>query len=153
MSGPAIELADTTRDGAQYNWSLYLLNQFNEDCKATQDQNQPFHYAWLLILIRFVGWKEPKQGLFLRTNLNFKGARFANLWAMSDVEKHDANNMVFYYYYDQLCKAIRINLRVTREVTDIYGKIMCFATGRHHIYLQARGQKGGERHIGYYQMT
>ena len=27
----AIELAYTARDGVQYNWSSYLLNQFNED--------------------------------------------------------------------------------------------------------------------------
>ena len=33
---PVIELAATTRDGTQYNWSLYLLNQFNEDCRAVQ---------------------------------------------------------------------------------------------------------------------
>ena len=55
VSGPTIELTDTTRDGVQYNWALYLLNQFTEDCIAMQDQNQPFHYAWLLILIGFVG--------------------------------------------------------------------------------------------------
>ena len=36
---------------------------------------------------------------------------------------------------------------------DIYGTIMRFAVDRHHIYLQSHAQKGGERHIGYYQMT
>ena len=35
VSGPTIELADTARDGVQYNWALYLLNQFTEDCVAT----------------------------------------------------------------------------------------------------------------------
>ena len=79
-----IELADIARDGLQYNWALYLLNQFIEDCIATQDQNQPFHYAWLLILIGFVGWKEPNQGIFLNTNLNYRGARYANLWETTD---------------------------------------------------------------------
>ena len=61
--------------------------------------------------------------------------------------------MVFYYYYEQLFKAIHISLRVTHEVTDMYGKIMHFAADRHHIYLQPRRQKGGQRHIGYYWMT
>ena len=150
---PAIELADATRDGVQYNWSLYLLNQYNKDCRVAQDQNQPFHYAWLLILIGFIGWKEPKQGLFLSTILNFKGDHFANLWATSHAEKQDANNVVFYYYYEQLYKAIRISPRVTREVTDMYGKIMCLAVDWHHIYLHPRAQKGGDRHIGYYRMT
>ena len=151
--GPKIELVNTARDGVQYNWSFYLLNQFNEDCRVAQDQNQPFHYARLLILIGFVGWKEPKQGLFLNTYLNFRGAHFANLWVTLDAEKHDANNMAFYYYYDQLCKAISISLHVTCEVPNTYGKIMRFAADQHHIYLQPRAQKGGDRHIGYYKMT
>ena len=60
--------------------------------------------------------------------------------------------MAFYYYYDQLCKAINISLCVTREVTNTYGKIMCFAVDRHHIYLQLHPQQGGDRHIGYYRM-
>ena len=100
VSGPAIELEDTTRDGAQYNWALYLMNQFNDDCIAMQDHNHSFHYAWLLILIGFVGWKEPKQGIFLNTNLNFRGARYANLWVALDATRKDANNTIFYYYYD-----------------------------------------------------
>lgn len=61
--------------------------------------------------------------------------------------------MVLYYYYDQLCKAISISPHVTREVTNIYGKIMHFAVDRHHIYLQPCTEQGGDRHIGYYKMT
>ena len=117
---------------------MYLLNQFSEDCRAAKDQNHPFHYAWLLILIGFVGWKEPKQRLFFSTNLSFRGAHFADLWVTSDAEKHDANKMVFYYYYDQLCKAINISSHVTHEVMELDEKIMCLAVDRHHIYLQPR---------------
>ena len=117
-----------------------------------QDQNQPFHYVWLLIFIGFVGWKEPKQGIFLNTNLSYRGARYANLWVTSVITKQDTNSMVFYYYYDQLCKAVNISLRVTREVADTYGKIMHFATDRHHIYLSC-AQQWGDMHIGYYWMT
>ena len=61
--------------------------------------------------------------------------------------------MVFYYYYDQLCKAINSSPCITYEVTDTYGKVMCFATDRHDIYLQPRAQQGGYRNIGYYRMT
>ena len=61
--------------------------------------------------------------------------------------------MVFYYYYDQLCKVINSSPRVTREVTDAYSKIVHFIADRHHIYLQPRAQEGSDRHIGYYQMT
>ena len=67
VSGPAIELADTAKDGVQYNWALYLFHQFTDDCIAAQDHNQLFHYAWMLILIGLVGWKEPKQGIFTQT--------------------------------------------------------------------------------------
>lgn len=124
-----------------------------KDCIAVQDQNQPFHYAWLLILIGFVGWKEPKQGIFLNNNLNYRGTRYANLWATTDSARQEVNNMMFYYYYNQLCKAINSSPRVTREVTDTYGKIVRVVVDCHHIYLQPRTQEGGERHIGYYRMT
>ena len=59
---------------------------------------------------------------------------------------------MFYYYYDQLCKAINSGLCVTREVTDTYQHIVHFVAHRHHIYLQPRTQEGDERHIGYYRM-
>ena len=87
VSGPTIELVDTARDGVQYNWALYLLNQFTEDYIAMQDHNHPFHYVWLLILTGFVSWKELKQAIFLNTNLNFRGAHYANLWVTSDVAR------------------------------------------------------------------
>ena len=61
--------------------------------------------------------------------------------------------MVFYYYYDQLCKAINSSSQVTLEVTDTYGKIARFVADRHHIYLQPCAQEGGDKHIGYYRMT
>jgi hypothetical protein len=61
--------------------------------------------------------------------------------------------MVFYYYYDQLCKAISISPHVTCEVIDTYGKIMCFAADQYHIYLQPCTQQGSDRHIDYYKMT
>ena len=73
-----------------------------------------------------------------------------NLWATSHVAKKDTNNMVFYYYYDQLCKAISVSPHVTREVTDTYSRITCFAADRRHIYLQPQEQQGGDIHIGYY---
>ena len=44
--------------------------------------------------------------------------------------------MVFYYYYDELRKAINSSLWVTHKVTDEYGKIAHFVIDCHHIYLQ-----------------
>ena len=85
--------------------------------------------------------------------MSFKGARFANLWVTIDAKKQDTNNVVFYFYYEQLCKAISVSSRVTCEVIDMYGKIMHFTVDQHHIYLQPRTQKGCERNLGYYRMT
>ena len=50
-----VDLAHYVKEGVEYNWSLYLLNQFIEDYKAMQETLQPFHYSWLLIIIEFDG--------------------------------------------------------------------------------------------------
>lgn len=55
----AIDLALHAKDGKPYNWCLYLLNQFMDDCRAAQERNQRFHYNWILIIMAFVTWKEP----------------------------------------------------------------------------------------------
>lgn len=60
-----VELATCAKEGKQYNWCLYLLNQFMADCIGTQENNQPFHYSWLLVLLEFLMWKEPKHSEFL----------------------------------------------------------------------------------------
>ena len=60
--------------------------------------------------------------------------------------------MGLYYYYDQLCEAINSSLRITRKVTDTYGKIICLVADQRHIYLQPRTQQGGDRDIDYYWM-
>lgn len=35
----AIDLAVQAKEGTQYNWCMYLLNQFMEDCRAMQENN------------------------------------------------------------------------------------------------------------------
>lgn len=50
-----VDLAHCVKEGVEYNWSLYLLNQFIEDCRAAQETVQPLCYSWLLIIIMFVG--------------------------------------------------------------------------------------------------
>ena len=73
--------------------------------------------------------------------MSFRGACYVNLWVTSDPMKQDANTTVFYYYYDQLCKAISSSPRITHEVTDTYDKIICFIADRHHIYLKSSTQR------------
>ena len=54
--GQVIHLAVQVTEGEEFNWSLFLLNVFNVDCLAAQDEpNHPFHFSWLLILCAFVG--------------------------------------------------------------------------------------------------
>lgn len=48
---PIISLVSHCTQGVVYNWVMYLLNEFVEDCHEAQDQVHPFHYSWLLILI------------------------------------------------------------------------------------------------------
>lgn len=61
----AVDLAAQEKDEKSYNWCLYLLNQFMEDYVGAQENNQLFHYSWLLVLITFVSWEEPKHNKFL----------------------------------------------------------------------------------------
>jgi hypothetical protein len=49
------------------NWATFLVNQFLIDCIEAQEKGMEFHYAWLLILIALVGWKEPGDYQFLKT--------------------------------------------------------------------------------------
>ena len=70
-----------------------------EDCVGAQEYNQPLHYSWLLVLMAFVMWKEPKYSEFLSVRSDYRGVRYANLWATTHPEKQRMNNMVFYTYY------------------------------------------------------
>jgi hypothetical protein len=51
--------------GVQMRRATFLLNQFLIDHKEAQDKGMEFHYAWLLILIELVAWKEPKETQFV----------------------------------------------------------------------------------------
>ena len=46
-------------EGVQINWSQFLLNESIQDAASTLEEDNPFHYAWLLILISFTIWFEP----------------------------------------------------------------------------------------------
>ena len=80
----AIDLATHSKEGKQYNWCLYLLDQFMGDCKAAQESNQLFHYSWLIILMAFVTWKEPSHTQFLTVRGKCRGVHYVNLWANVD---------------------------------------------------------------------
>jgi hypothetical protein len=51
-------------EGTSMSWALYLLNLFLEDCKDAQDLGTEFHYSWLITLIAFMGWREPRMTMW-----------------------------------------------------------------------------------------
>ena len=129
----AIELATQDKEGKQYNWCLYLLNQFMEDCTVAQEHNQSFHYNWLLVLMVFITWKEAKYTQFLSVRGECRGVLYANLWANVDPERQCINNQVFYTYYQQLCTLIASRPIITKEVTNMYKNGIRFMEDMHRI--------------------
>ncbi len=57
MPAMAVKLVENTKEGKVYNWCLYLLNEFIEECASTQEHNHQFHYSWMPVLITLVSWK------------------------------------------------------------------------------------------------
>ena len=45
VTGSVINLAIQVAEGEQFNWSLFLLNMFQQDCLQAQDEaTHPFHF-------------------------------------------------------------------------------------------------------------
>lgn len=114
---------------------------------------QSFHYSWLLIIIAFVGWKEPRDSQFLTVLTDCRGVRYANLWATKDPEHENLSNMVFYMYYQMLCEAIQRTPRITNDVTDVYSKKVRFLVDMHQIWIKPRSIKKSGWYVGLYCMT
>ena len=97
VTGSVIHLAIQVTEGEQFNWSLFLLNMFQEDCLAAQDQSShPFHFSWLLILCAFVAWKEPPNNRFPQIlGGTPRGVRYASLWDTSSPARKQVNAIVF----------------------------------------------------------
>ena len=65
VTGSVIKLAIEVTKGIDFNWSLFLLNIFLQDCAHVQDDaNHSFHFSWLLILMAFMGWRDPPHTQF-----------------------------------------------------------------------------------------
>lgn len=118
----AIDLEVHAKEGKQYNWCLYLLNQFMDDYKATQESNQLFHYSQMLFLMVFVTWKGPSHTQFCTVRGECRGVRYANLWANPNPDKQCINNHVLLTYYQQLYAVVANRPRITKDLTDIYKK-------------------------------
>ena len=107
----------------------------------------------MLIIIAFVGWKEPRDNHFLTIPTDCRGVRYANLWETKDLEHENLSNMVFYTYYQMLCEAIQKMHHITNEVTDAYSKKIWFLADMHQIWIKPRGIKKYGWYVGPYHMT
>jgi hypothetical protein len=87
------------------SWVPYLLNLFLEDCKDAQDIGTEFHYSWLITLIAFMGWKEPRYVVFC-TRPKPKGARYLLLKAGTNYRHKRKNGIIFESYLHDMQEAI-----------------------------------------------
>ena len=119
------------------------------------EENHSFHFSCLLILIAFMGWREPPHTQFPQLTLGAcRAARYSNLWESNNQIKKRNNVIVFYEYYNMLLEAIESTPRLTTEVVDLYHSKLEFTVDRHTIYLRSRGfKKNNEWAIGLYRMT
>jgi hypothetical protein len=118
---------------------MFLLNQFLIDCKEAQDKGMEFHYAWLLILIALVAWREPEDTQFLGAMKKpCLAARYVNLWHTVHKERQLDNNIMFYVYKEVIQMSIQNTPCILPQVVEAYKGIACFKDGRHHMYIQAK---------------
>jgi hypothetical protein len=57
-------------------WAPYLLNFFLDDYKDAHDLGTEFHYSWIITLISFMGWKEPRYVVFCTRPKPNQGVRY-----------------------------------------------------------------------------
>jgi hypothetical protein len=88
VSGFVVDLTGKCVEGVQMNWSKYLVDQLELDCREAQDQGYEFHFSWLLILITFIAWEMSEDVVFPET-LPFEplAAKFSTLWYTTDMNK------------------------------------------------------------------
>jgi hypothetical protein len=90
-----VTVAAQCAEGTIVSWALYLLKLFLDDCKDAQDLGTEFQYSWLIMLIAFMGWREPRYVTFsTRPKLN-QGERYILLKATSNAKEKRMNGSIF----------------------------------------------------------
>lgn len=101
-----VAVAAQCAEGTTVSWASYLLNLFLDDCKDAQDLGTEFHYSWLITLIAFMGWKEPRYVVFgIRPKPN-RGVRYLLLRAKPEARRKKANGAIFEGYLRDLQETI-----------------------------------------------
>jgi hypothetical protein len=106
------------------NWATFLVNQFLTDCIEAQEKGTKFHYAWLLILIALVGWKEP--GYYQCMGTSSRGNMvgwYANLWHTTNKRRKHDNNVTFFVYFDNIRYLIEHTPCISAEIVETYKDI------------------------------
>jgi hypothetical protein len=89
-------------EGTSVRWAPYLLNLFLDDYKDAQDLGTKFHYSWLITLIAFMGWKEPRYVTFCTRPKPNQGAIYLLLKATLDARHKNMNGSIFEGYLHDL---------------------------------------------------
>jgi hypothetical protein len=149
-----VDLTGKCVGGVQMNWSKYLVDQLELDCREVQDQGYEFHFSWLLILVAFIAWEMSEDVVFPET-LPFEplAAKFSTLWYTTDMNKKWKLNTLFHRYYIQLKTAIQATPHITPNRLHIFRPLMKFSADRHFIYLTPRADEHQEQLQSYYKLT
>ena len=141
VTGSVIRLAIDTIQGKAFNWSLFLMNSFFQDCAQAQENPlHSFHFSWLLILMAFIGWKEPPNSQFPQLEPGAcRGAKYSNLWESNNPEKQKNNAMVFHDYYMLLLQTVTTIPRIDSPVVDLYYSRLEFKVDWDKTYIRPKG--------------
>jgi hypothetical protein len=113
------------------------LNLFLDDYKDARDLGTEFHYSWLIMLIPFMGWREPRYiNICTRPKPN-QGARYVLLKATSDAKKKRMNGSIFEGYLRNLQESISNMWRITPQAVAWYRDIANFKATHHTMWTQA----------------
>jgi hypothetical protein len=124
-------------EGTSMSWAPYLLNLFLEDCKDVQDLGIEFHYSWLITLIDFMGWQEPRYVVFC-TRPKPQGERYLLLRSRLDVRNKRMNRSIFEGYLCDLQESIPKTWIITLEVVARYGNITKFQATQQTMLTQEK---------------
>jgi hypothetical protein len=108
-----VAVAAQCAEGTTMGWAPYLLNSFLDDCKDAQDLGTDFHYSWLITLIAFMGWKEPRYVVFCSRPKPNQGARYLFLRSRPESRNKKANGSIFEGYLYDLQESISKMWRIT----------------------------------------
>jgi len=119
-----IVAAEKCASGVQMNWVTFFVNQFLTDYKEAQDNGMKFHYAWLLILIELVSWRDPRETEFLEGMQELcLEARYVSSWNTTHKNMKMDNNVIFYIYKEIIQHFIEDTLHILPHKIEAYKQI------------------------------